>query len=311
VEHKDPECVLRQLMESQWGKQEMKKNIEEIELHPPRREAELKYKLNPDESFWITAYTQETERPLYNELNSQLLLGYVSKDWHPFLDCFLRGLCKLDDFKGRVFRVISKYVKDRYTGTKRKFWPHFASTSTNIMSAIRFIKEDKENTLFVIEVTGESKDIASISMFPKEKEVLLLPNFHFVPHYPKEVITETLPGHVTVIYLKQIPTPVEFSTMRILAYKKLDLITKRMLTPGKRGCVKQAGKEYVLGRKNDMINYQILSNTHGADDAEKNFNIIEAKKDKIYYDRHLQYFTASRRTRSAFITKFSFCSPLP
>ena len=64
----------------------------------------------------------------------------------------------------------------------RLFWPAFTSTSMNSKIAKEF--SGKDGVIFVITV-AENKPYHNLtipcdwSYFPREKEVLLMPNFHF------------------------------------------------------------------------------------------------------------------------------------
>jgi hypothetical protein len=154
-------------------------------LEPP-----LPVQLPADELYSLVAYTHDTgskrEDNLYYQLNAQLRKRgaadrqNVLKSWGPFVHFALKGMQRLPDFKGDVYRG---YPDKATTLTQYKLgrpiqWGAFTSTSTSFAATMGFT-DKSTGVIFKIKVTS-GKDINPYSFFPCEDEILLSPNHRFI-----------------------------------------------------------------------------------------------------------------------------------
>lgn len=100
----------------------------------------------------------------------------------------MRGLTKLPDFKGSVYRgmtVASGELSSRYQVGQVIDYPNFTSSSKNIAVAEKFITRElqkavssgdaKSGVLLVVQLKRGGKDVSDISLVQNEAEVLWLP----------------------------------------------------------------------------------------------------------------------------------------
>jgi len=141
-------------------------------------------------------------------------------NWIPFIYFLICGLNKLENTNTTVYRALDKplsQLSKQYQLGKSICWVSFTSTSLDKTIMNSFIsKNKKEGTFLQINVI-EGKDISEFSLFPNEKELLLLPNSQFVVD---EVISSqmkkmmSLPDSIDWIILSQKLTPIHLLLMK-------------------------------------------------------------------------------------------------
>jgi hypothetical protein len=131
--------------------------------------------LTRDESAAISLYTMEAEdQSFYRMLNQTLRIEdrRLVVPWFPFLKLFDTALNKLPTVKGCIWRGITGDFSESYTQNQVITWWNFSSCSSELNVVQNFLKPEQRSTLFMIQVQN-GKDIASYTLFPHEKEVLL------------------------------------------------------------------------------------------------------------------------------------------
>jgi hypothetical protein len=154
--------------------------------------------LQANELCAIIAYTHDTmtgnpRDNLYFQLNEQLrkrdlaARSEMMSAWGPFVHFLLKGMSKLPDHEGTVYRgypnkaeTLKQYKKGRPIQ-----WGAFSSTSKSF-DATKGFTDQKKGVIFKIEVFS-GKDINAYSFFPCEDEILLSPSHRFlVTSHPYE-----------------------------------------------------------------------------------------------------------------------------
>ena len=139
----------------------------------------------------ILAYTMDNgqgkEQNLYYVLNNALRGRKVEpkpfRAWQGFLYYLMRAMDQLPKFEGTVYRGGNKGIDQDtvhrdYAVGRPVQWAAFSSTSLSL-GAVRTFVQKEQGVVFKIQVlTG--RDIGPYSYFPKESEILLSPNTHFV-----------------------------------------------------------------------------------------------------------------------------------
>jgi hypothetical protein len=144
--------------------------------------------LTVDESAAIYLYTMAN--PFHSSLNDKLRAENQDelKPWLPFLKLFITALGKLPSLKSTVWRGVASGIKDDFFENYEQTWWTVNSCSKDINVIQNYINmNDVKGTVFTID-TMYGKDIAKYSVFPQEKEVLLMPG--------------------TRVYLKSAPFPI-------------------------------------------------------------------------------------------------------
>ena len=131
--------------------------------------------LHPTESVAINRYTQSS---YYEQINRTLRSSspVPTEETRELILVLASALNKLPGFEGTLFRgaVLSPEVLARYVPGETIEEAGFLSTSRSKSFAAK-----RAATLFVIDSNGMGKDIASMSRFPREEEVLFLPHSRF------------------------------------------------------------------------------------------------------------------------------------
>ncbi|CAF4884264.1 unnamed protein product [Rotaria socialis] len=142
----------------------------------------IKDGLSQDESASIRIYTMDWgDTSIYRILNIALRSEDRSqvKAWLPYLKLFTTALHKLPSFQGVVWRIVQMDLsKDFIQGQHRTWW----SASSTIQDASvleHYTNPSGKRSLFSIECQ-HGKDICRHSEYPSEKEILLMPGFHFL-----------------------------------------------------------------------------------------------------------------------------------
>jgi len=178
-------CAVASAMDHYWlpTTAEKAKNLVESKLN-------INYpqdKLTKDEALALLYYTIDGPTTLaekysvFNCLSLSLQTRGVDKEqtdnWKHYLYLLLHGANKLPVHETCVYRGIPVTLSEIYKINNQVTWITVTSTSEDIMAAKRFAKT--KGTLMRIRVTT-GRSIAKYSVYPKEKEVLLLPNCEFV-----------------------------------------------------------------------------------------------------------------------------------
>ena len=146
-------------------------------------------KISIDEAIAIAAYTfdlgfhsntEDGSDNLFVILNNVLRERNSEKmiKLKPYLFYLMSGLTKLEPVKGTVYRGIPSsslaIIKEKYSLGLGIHWSGFTSTTTSLITAQRFAKEN--GVIFRIKViTGRS--VINYSSFQNENEILLSPNW--------------------------------------------------------------------------------------------------------------------------------------
>jgi hypothetical protein len=146
--------------------------------------------LEANELCAIVAYTHDTKTGnprdnLYFQLNEQLRSRDTAARtemvsvWGPIVHFLLKGMSKLPDYEGIVYRgypnkaeVLAQYKKRRPIQ-----WGAFSSTSKSF-DATKAFTDQQTGVIFKIDVSS-GKDINAYSFFPCEDEILLSPCHRF------------------------------------------------------------------------------------------------------------------------------------
>ena len=155
-------------------------------------DSDLNPNLDEDSCFAIVAYsmdngTQDHANNLFFALNKALRDRKTHPEnfesWKGFLYFLIAALEQLPKVNTTVYRggnsgLHQAVVSSHYSLGRPIQWAGFSSTSTRSVNAKQFIKKD-EGVLFNIKVMS-GRDIGPWSFFPREDEVLLVPNTRFV-----------------------------------------------------------------------------------------------------------------------------------
>lgn len=170
---------------------------EEIRGHGSEEQRGLARPIDDNELLAIIMYTHDLRLPddeegnpvkagnLYFELNNALRARDAASrrammnTWGPYVHYTLRGLGKLPDFAGLVYRGVPSRVESDYTITRSVKWTAFISCTTSLDAAKEFIGGSDDGVIFRITVTT-GKVVTLLSLFPEEGEVLLWPGQRFV-----------------------------------------------------------------------------------------------------------------------------------
>jgi hypothetical protein len=159
-------------------------------LELPYADPPLPVKLPDNELYAIVAYTHdcgsERESNLYYQLNTQLRERGVAerqsmvRSWGPFVHFALKGMARLPDYKGIVWRGFpdKETTLRQYSVGRPIQWGAFTSTSTNF-DATKGFTNKATGVIFKITVLS-GKDINAYSFFPCEGEILLSPSHRFI-----------------------------------------------------------------------------------------------------------------------------------
>lgn len=138
-----------------------------------------------DEFAAILIFTMEwvpEETCLYRVVNEILRSEDQSKlkPWLPYVKLLLAALNKLPSYEGTVWRQITGELSSEYQQGQTGVWWSITSTTsdTNMFNADHSDEKKSSRTVFLIECK-HGKSIEKYSMFRKEKEVILMPGFHF------------------------------------------------------------------------------------------------------------------------------------
>jgi hypothetical protein len=149
---------------------------------------------------FIQAYTKE-EKKFYKLLNSILLKRKITEKYAPELIFYLlQAVSKCRTLPGKVYRGIDNRVlvgNHNYDVGSRVIWITFSSCSRSKEVALNH-NQSNTKTLFTIEHQS-GRDIAAYSLYPKEKETILVPNTVF------EVVSATSDDKMDYIKLKEVP----------------------------------------------------------------------------------------------------------
>lgn len=153
---------------------------------------DLVQQLDDDELSSIVAYTHDLQQPggrregnfYYEENNDLRKRDLASRDqvmrtWAPHIYFTMRGLGKLPDFEGDVFRGYSDRdsVLQQYHEGRTIQWGAWSST-TELQQAAMIFAGANGVVLKIKVFTG--KDIKKLSFFASEGEILLSPNHRFI-----------------------------------------------------------------------------------------------------------------------------------
>jgi hypothetical protein len=192
------------------------------------KENQNHYNLTENEAIAIYFYTldmidgiEDENLTVFSMINTNLAKRKIPDNFLPFLDCLIKGLNKLPNYTGTVYRGIKnlKLTNDmKYQKDKNIVWVAFTSTTTsfNVMKE-QFVPECGTRIILYVE---EGKDISNFSNFPYESEILLLPNTQFRVIDPtissdfENVVSIDKP-EIVYIALKQETKPLEFQKITI------------------------------------------------------------------------------------------------
>ena len=164
------------------------------------------FNLTPDEIFAVVGYTFENQyaprNSLYEKLSQVLRMQNPAnaKDnvaaarnalqpWKGFLYYLIKGLEKLPPTPGKVYRGVSfasQAARDEmaasYKVERLIEWFGFSSSSTKYSAALGFAQnKGPHGILFEIKLNF-GRDVEAYSVFPDEKELLMLPNTSLFVH---------------------------------------------------------------------------------------------------------------------------------
>ena len=160
--------------------------------HDPKVQEKIKDQYEKEGVLSVLLWTSNI---IYHQLNHDLESENFSK-WDVFLSYLSCGLKEMRFFNGIVYRGVKDFSV-KYTVGQRIYWPRMSSFSKSKEIASRFLNEN--GTLFEVEVIS-AKDISKFSVFPKEEEVLLMPNTAF------EVMNVIfVPNGPLIVKLQEIP----------------------------------------------------------------------------------------------------------
>jgi hypothetical protein len=147
----------------------------------------------------LTAITLWSSHYVFKKLNSALREDKDISLWRPYINALLAGLRNLEYSKGTCFRGLTNY-RDVSEYKKNAFirWPAFSAMSKDKSKALKFAKNN--GLLFEVEVLS-GRDISKLSMYPHEKEVLLMPYSQFEV---VDVIEDEVP---VVVKLREVCMP--------------------------------------------------------------------------------------------------------
>jgi len=144
-------------------------------------------------------------------LNRTLAGRGIPEEWKPFLYYLVRAVHKLPNLEMTVYRAFDKpltTLSKQYIDGNTIVWIAFTSTSTQKDILKTFSQNVNLGTYMMLKVT-QGKNIAPLSLFPSEGEVLLLPNSTFkVTQVLKDDTKELLnhPKNMDIITMQQIPS---------------------------------------------------------------------------------------------------------
>jgi hypothetical protein len=134
-----------------------------------------KQNLTRDESAAVFLYTMEAdENSFYRVLNKVLRDEdrSKSKQWFYYLKLFDTAIEKLPTKKGNLWRGVSGDLSKYYHENDVFFWWSITSCSVSANEAEKFLDQNKDSTLFMIEAIN-GKDISGYTVYPNEKEIVL------------------------------------------------------------------------------------------------------------------------------------------
>lgn len=139
--------------------------------------------LTIDQAAAIMLYTMEAngdDKSFYKVLN-RILRSKNRKElpsWYLYLKLVLTGLSQLQSTRRFIFRGLRSNVHQDYPKDKIVTWWGFSSCAMKIDVLKVFLGPSGPRTMFTID-SNSGKDISSLSQFPDENEVLLLPETQF------------------------------------------------------------------------------------------------------------------------------------
>jgi hypothetical protein len=125
-----------------------------------------------DESAAIYLYTMPI--PFFSRLNEALRAEdrHALKPWFAFLKLFITALLELPSINKTVWRGVSGDVGSVFNDGYMHTWWSINSCSVDISVVKQFL--GNSGTLFAIDAS-HGKDISMFSVFPNEKEIILMP----------------------------------------------------------------------------------------------------------------------------------------
>jgi hypothetical protein len=159
--------------------------------------------LKKDEAAALYLYTMEMAEDacVYRTLNQTLRLEDRSevRPWFAYLKLMDSAVSKLSNFKGIVWRGVSKDVTMAFKKGEKITWWSVSSCSLSVDIISSFLGKAPQSTLFNIECST-GKSIAAFTCYPSEDEVILMPGTMF------EVVANPLHHHggLHIIHLREI-----------------------------------------------------------------------------------------------------------
>jgi len=192
----------------------IKLSISEFVQKSPKQ----KYDLSDNEAGALFYYTSNVaKKPLFSSLNTQLATRVVTENFKPYLHYLVSALKKLPNMSGKVFRGTETQltrVSNLYVPGNKLVCVAFSSTSSDRNTLHEFTKNIKiggDATWMHISVV-EGKRLHEFSCYPKECEVLLMPNAYFTVIEVMSSVMKELNGYppnLDCIVLEQQQTPLE------------------------------------------------------------------------------------------------------
>ena len=161
------------------------------------------YKLTKDEAAAVYLYTMEMseDASVYRVLNQTLRAEDRStvRPWFAYLKLLDSAALKLPEYKGIVWRGVSKDVTGKFKRGQKITWWSVTSCSKSVDVISSFLSKSPQSTLFNIECST-GKVIAAYTCYPAEDEVILMPGTTF------KVVADPLHHHggLHFIHLKEI-----------------------------------------------------------------------------------------------------------
>lgn len=138
-----------------------------------------------DESIAIKLYTMSWtpfEECLYFALNSVLCSSDRKKlkPWFLYLRLLFNGLLRLPTVSDTVYRGVKMHFDEDFISKKKIVWWRFSSCTQalDVLQQEHFLGKKGARTMFIIKCHS-GRDISKHSYFPREEEVLLLPETEF------------------------------------------------------------------------------------------------------------------------------------
>ena len=131
--------------------------------------------LSHDQSAAIYIYTMEWgETTLYRVLNRTLRSEERQnlKVWFPYLKLFDTALDKLPTVKEVVWRGVSLDIGKKYSENQMVTWWSINSTSSSVKVIEKFLGDQRNSTLFLIEAIS-GKKVSGYTEYENEHEIIL------------------------------------------------------------------------------------------------------------------------------------------